>query len=196
MDSQRLAEEQVLVERAKSDEQAFVELYNFYFPKIFGFVYKRVGHKETAEDLVSKTFLKAFSSLPKYRDQNCPFGAWLYKIAGNNIVDHLRSASHRRDVELEQFDEVKQPQSSADQLPDFEYDKKLIGEIILSLPEKYRQAVHLKFFADLSNQEIAKILGVSPGNAGVIIYRALKLANKVYIKKCGAKNELKIFILF
>lgn len=196
MQTAELQNEALLVAAAKTSETAFTELYDYYFPKIYGFVLKRVGHKEVAEDLVSKTFLKAFSALPTYQDKGCPFGAWLYRIATNNILDHYRAAGRHQEVEIEQAENLENDKTDQMVELDGKIDKQLIGEIIKSLPEKYQQAIHLKFFAELSNQEIALILKESSNNVGVIIYRALKMANKVYVKKCGTKNVLKILIFF
>ena len=77
--------ERELVERAKRDSQAFALLYRRYYPAIAGYIYRRVGDRHTAEDLVAEVFLAALRHLPRYRYRGVPVRAWFYRIATNEV---------------------------------------------------------------------------------------------------------------
>lgn len=185
MEADQLQEERRLVERAKTDRAAFVELYQRYLPKIFGYVFKRCGHRPTAEDIVSQTFLKAFAALPNYQDRYCPIGAWLYRIATNGLIDHYRRVGSRREVALEQAEGLPVPTLAVGEQLDAERDRALVRTIISTLPPLDQQVIQLKFFAELSNTEIAQIMGRTVNHTGVLIYRALQRAHRAYQRYVG-----------
>ncbi len=87
--------ESELVERAKSNPEAFGEIYELYYSRILNYIYRRVMDIETAEDLTSKTFFNALHALPNYR-QRSSFRAWLYRIATNEMKMHWRSDKNQR----------------------------------------------------------------------------------------------------
>lgn len=173
-----------LVEKAKTSDQAFEILYNQYFPKIYGFVVKRAGHRESAEDIVSAVFMEAFTHLDKYEHRNFSFGAWLYKIATNKLIDHYRREGKRKTVALEDELADSLPDHSANQEVnvDLAISSKTVNVVLAELPEQYQKILCLKFFSELSNNEIAAALEISANNAGVLLYRALQKFKKHYHK--------------
>jgi RNA polymerase sigma-70 factor (ECF subfamily) len=74
-------QERELVERAKSNREAFGELYDQYYSRIFGYVLKRTANIEVAEDVTSEVFFKALKNLRQFRWRGVPFSSWLYRIA-------------------------------------------------------------------------------------------------------------------
>lgn len=173
--------EQELVERAKTDDLAFEQLYNLYFPKIFGFVYKRVGQKQICEDIVSEIFMKVFTNLKDYQYQGMSFGCWIYKIATNKLIDYYRTGKKQLIVGVDQLENIGSRENIGEQTANkLEVEK--AQAVIQTLPENYQQIINLKFFAELNNQEIAKIMKISENNAGVLIFRALKRFREIYEK--------------
>ena len=83
------AEEQ-LIERARQSSQALGKLYRIYEPRISAYVVRRIGNVQESEDIVANVFLAMVRHLPKYRPTKAPFGAWLYRIATNEINWFLR----------------------------------------------------------------------------------------------------------
>ena len=180
-----LENEAELVERAKTDDQAFTILYDFYFPKIYGYIYKRVGNFDLAEDLVSATFLKVFTYLGRYNNRGYSFSAWVYRIATNNLIDHYRKAGRKKIVPLEQAEHIQDEHvDSPDTAVVRLQDRELVQRALEDVPEKYQKVLHLKFFADQSNEEIAEALEISENNVRVITFRALKSFQASY-KKYG-----------
>jgi RNA polymerase sigma-70 factor, ECF subfamily len=181
-------EEEKLVEKAKESLQAFDLLYDHYLPKIYSYILNRVGSQEIAEDVTSKTFLKAMTKLKSFEYRGYTFGAWLYKIAHNNIVDYYRSKKGL-EVDLEKMKEVlvanKGEISKEDQIE----RQTILLEAISKLPENYQQMLTLRFFEELSNQELADVLGCSKNTATVGVHRASKALRKVLVKM-GLENYI------
>jgi len=188
---QILANEAELVEKAKSDDTAFEILYNFYFPRIYGYIYKRVGRREEAEDIVSTTFLKVFCNMKKYQARGFSFGAWVYKVATNNLIDYYRHAGRRLEASYDdKFDNDETQQSVGPIDPgdnpevetDRNLDKTLVHKALKDLPDKDQRILHLKYFAELSSEEIALALQTSENNVRVLSHRALKKFHTTYKK--------------
>jgi RNA polymerase sigma-70 factor (ECF subfamily) len=176
-----VAEEAALVERAKSDEQAFELLYHRYFNKVYGYIFKRTGQHEITEDILSATFLKVFTHLGKYQHQGFPFSAWVFRIATNELIDHYRKSGRQGPkVNIEDAPEPIDPQQSPEMIMEQQLTKEQIQGLILKLNPRDQEIINLKFFAELSNPEIATILNISTNNAGVMIHRAVKRFHDVY----------------
>ena len=170
-----LNNENMLVERARTDDNAFAVLYDFYFPKIYGFVLKRVGGKEVAEDIVSVIFMKAFTGLNSFNPQReGSFSAWLYRIASHKLIDHYRYNSRRPTVALENISEPGD--ESQNQQVDFlrHEERELVERALAGLSDKDREVLTLKFYGELDHSEIADILKTNANNVGVMVHRALQ----------------------
>src|ERR1700704_4241203 len=92
------ARERDLVSRARADPTAFGELYDYYLPRIHGFILRRVRETSVAEDLTATTFERALVVVRRDDFRNDSFGGWLYRVAGNAVIDHIRR--DRRSVPL------------------------------------------------------------------------------------------------
>lgn len=174
------SQEQFLVERAKTDDASFEQLYNQYFPKIYGYVLKRTGQRETAEDIVSVVFIKVFTNLKSYRYRDCSFGAWVYKIATNSLVDHYRKVGRKPEVLPEEMPEIRDAKQDLGVALEAKQERAVVREVLKKLPARYEEILNLKFFAELSNQEIADSLGLETNNVGVLIHRALAKFEETY----------------
>jgi len=169
-----LENESEIVERAKKHDDAFEILYNFYFPKIYGYIFKRTGNRAVAEDIVSLTFMKVVQHLPSYKDKGHTFGAWLYKIATNNLTDHYRKQSKRKHVALDAVSELKDETADNQSIVDHNLAAHKIQTIINSLEKKHQQIISLKYYAQLSHEEIAETLQISAENSRMMLHRAVK----------------------
>ena len=164
-----------LVELAKTDTDAFAQLYDYFFPKVFAFVVSKVGSTDAAEDIVSEVFIKVVQNLPKYQDRGAPFAAWLFTIARNLIFDYYSKQAKQKEVPLDEGIEVKdeREKSPADLAKQTELKEKVM-EVMRQLPERELSIMQLKFFSGLTNREIAATLNLSENNVGIIIYRVLR----------------------
>jgi RNA polymerase sigma-70 factor (ECF subfamily) len=173
--------EEALLTRAKTDPRAVAEIYDRYADRLYGFLLKRSGHKETAEDLVSKVFMKFIENLPGIEWQGVSLSAYLFRAATNALTDHWRSASVRLDIEV---DEDWDPPASGDKpewFAELSLERDKLTEIIKSMSARDQEVLDLKFFAGLEPEEIAKILSITPNHASVLVYRALGRLRTKYL---------------
>ncbi len=160
-----------ILDKAKRGEDgAFTEIYNLYFKKIYQFIYYRVSHKETAEDLAEEVFLKAFSKLHSI-SENQAFAGWLYQIARNLVIDHYRA--NKSTVGLEEIENTLEYETNVVDAIDLNAQQKLALKLMRELAPEQQTVVRLKFFEDLNNAEIAEILNKSEGAIRVIQHRAI-----------------------
>lgn len=153
-----------------------------YHDAIHNLIYRMVRNKEEVEDLTQEAFIKAFNSLGSFNEEYA-FSTWLYKIATNNCIDHIRKKK------LETFS-IDKPIDSKDsevtfEVPDTTYQpdkaiiaqqrKELIEEAIESLPEKYRRVIILRHQQEKNYEEIAKILKLPIGTVKAHIFRGREL---------------------
>ena len=172
-----LNEERALSARACSgDRAAYAELYQRYVDKIYRYIYFKVGSRDETEDLTSQTFLKAWDAIGDYEWRNHPFGAWLFRIAHNLVVDHHRA---RRDVvglddatphlEGRASRDTLRPEQVLGELITMERVRRAIGR----LTEEQQQVLILRFFDELSTGEVADIMGKNSGAIRGLQFRAL-----------------------
>jgi len=169
-----------LIQRAKVDQRAFEELYNKYFSELYRYVFRRVGHRETAEDILSIAFTKVFTSLDSYTGDERGFKAWLYKITTNCLIDHYRKQGGRKETQIETVEHLLESQNTADQETKRQFTREGIDRALQRLSKGDQEIIHLKYFAEYSNQEIAEHLCISANSCGVKIYRALARFKSVY----------------
>ncbi len=172
-------------EALKGSQKAFADLEGRYRPAIFHIVYKIVRDKETTDDLVQETFMKAFASLASYRSEY-RFSTWLYKIAANCSIDFLRK---KRIKALSLDQEIETGEGKVEiEVADYSYHPERemvrkqqrisIDEAINSLPEKYRDVIVYRHKEDKSYEEIADLLHIPVGTVKARIFRARELLKK------------------
>jgi RNA polymerase sigma-70 factor (ECF subfamily) len=157
--------ERTLVDRARSDAAAFGELYDFYLPRIYGFVYRRVQERSVAEDLTAATFQRALETLRHREFRNDAFGGWLYRVAANAVVDHVRRGS--RLTHLDGTDG-----SSADAFA-AALDRDELRGALERIAPAHRQVLALRFYDDLDPDEASAVLGCSRATFAVRLHRAI-----------------------
>ncbi len=173
--------EEALLQRAKADPKAVAEIYDLYVDRLYGFLLKRCGHKQTAEDILSKVFLKFIENLPGIEWQGVSISAYLYRSATNALTDHWRASSTRLDVDT---DEDWDPPSNTDAPAwhaELSLERDKLADIIKTLSPRDQEILDLRFFAQLEPDEIAKVLSISPNHASVLVYRALGRLRTKYL---------------
>lgn len=159
--------ERELVARAGTDAAAFGELYDFYLPRIYGFVHRRTRERTVTEDLTSTTFERALSALRGGRFRNDAFGGWLYRVAGNAVIDHVRAARRVADgVEVEIADPATDALAAA-------IDSDALRAAMARLSDTHRRVLALRFYDDLDPEEAGAVLGCSRRTFAVKLHRAL-----------------------
>jgi RNA polymerase sigma-70 factor, ECF subfamily len=159
----------VLVQAAKEDPAAFGRLYNYYVQPIYRYLYSRVGTVHEAEDLTSQTFMTAYESLPRYREQGF-FSAWLFRIARSRMMDHFRGS--RREVRLEEAERIATVQDALGGVIRDEETNRL-RSLICELDDDEQDLIRLRYVAELSFAEMAELLGRREDTVKKSVYRLL-----------------------
>lgn len=169
-----LEHEQKVVEEAKKDPEKFAVLYDQYFDQIYRYVYRRVSDKDMVHDLVSQSFYDALSHMKSFEWRGYSFSSWLYKIAHNNVLKWYRDNGKMRVVEIEEGMDIPDVKANvaSDAVRNEEQDE--IHKVLALLEQEEREIIRLKFFEELSNIEIAEVMGLSANHIGVKVFRALK----------------------
>lgn len=167
-----MADEQKHIERCqKGEREAFGKLYDFYVQKIYSFVYYKVFSKETAEDILSDVFFKAFERINSYDQAKGPFSAWLYTIARNAVIDHYRTV--KRSDDIEDYFDLGEDDRTVEALDAKETLSK-VSEYLKTLSPKQREVVTLRVWQELPYKEIALIIGGTEASAKMAFSRAVK----------------------
>lgn len=163
-----------LARRAIIDEDAFEELYEYFFPRVYNFVFARLKNVADADDVTSITFVKMNENLESYDPTKAAFSTWLFRIANNALIDHTRR--HERKNETE-WDDLLDPAAPSREEPESvmmesETNRELLSAL-QKLNERERRIIELKFWGDLDTHAIAEVLSMTEGNVRVTLHRAL-----------------------
>lgn len=164
-------EEYRLTEEARSDPEAFARLYDEFLPVVYRYVIRRVTNKEVAEDITSQTFEKALRSI-KTLKKGTSFKIWLYRIAGNTVIDYYRSRGKHQTYSLAEAQDVANGKSG--QAVEKVENRVSVLALMEDLPESHRTALVLHFLEGLSVDEMAEVLGTSRSACYMRVYRATK----------------------
>jgi RNA polymerase sigma-70 factor, ECF subfamily len=179
-----LDKEKDLISQAQKDPHAFAQLYDHFYPRIFGYVLRRTANLEAAQDVTSETFFKALKKLQQFRWRNVSFSSWLYKIASNEVNRYFRQPEYKRSTSLEELQEqgfepispydpegeLMEAQEKLEQYREF----REIQEKVVRLPAKYQEVIALRFFEQKQVREIAEILGKKEGTVKSLLHRAVE----------------------
>jgi RNA polymerase sigma-70 factor, ECF subfamily len=163
-----------LIVRARTgDTQAWGDLYREYAPAIFRFCRRAMPTREDAEDATMEIFMKLRVKLIQY-DQSRSFTAWLYKVAANHCWDMLRRRRVRQDKETEDVTEIPLETPEPNQLEKLieERSSEEVRRALDKLGLRARMALVMRYYSDMSYDEIADALGVRRAFVGVVLLRA------------------------
>jgi RNA polymerase sigma-70 factor (ECF subfamily) len=173
--------ERSLVAACRSDPSAFGRLYDFYAPRILGFVYRRVRDYTLAEDLTSVTFQRAFENVRRASFRNQSFGGWLYRVASNAVIDHYRR--DRRTMSLALLLGRDDFSDTCVDILASALDRDEIRRGLYAVPEMHREVLILRYFDDLDADEICVILGCSKEALSGKLQRALRALRAAIVKE-------------
>jgi RNA polymerase sigma-70 factor (ECF subfamily) len=167
---------------------SFEELVRRYQRPISAYVYRMVGNYESALDLTQEIFIKVYNSLNRYRAE-FKFSTWIYKIAHNAAVDHLRRTATREQslVLGPEGDTFDLPLESARLSPEQESERKErrgeIEAVVRALPANYRELIILRHSQDLSYEEIVEVTGLPLGTVKNRLFRAREMMRQQFVEK-------------
>ena len=183
-----LADCDLVAQAVAGREDVFEELVRRYQRPIAAYVYRMVGDYEAALDLTQEVFIKVYGSLARYRSEY-KFSTWIYRIAHNAAIDHLRRHSLREqsltdDVAGEPRELiVPNGKLSPEQESEREERRAEIERVVLQLPASYRELIVLRHSHDLSYDEIAEVTGLPLGTVKNRLFRAREAMRQQFVQR-------------
>jgi RNA polymerase sigma factor (sigma-70 family) len=165
--------ESALAARDLVDQNVFSNLFDQYFPLVHKYVLYRVNNLMAADDLTAEVFERLFIDLDRYNPDKAPFRAWLFGIARHSVNDYHRKLKRNRDLYTDETDQLV----AKDLLPEEasllkEKDRHLL-DVLEKLSDREKDIIGLKFGAELTNRQIARLTRLSESHIGVILYRSM-----------------------
>lgn len=171
----------LVLKAIEGDQKAYAELLDRYRDAIYFMLLKMVNNSSDAEDLTIEAFGKAFKNINQYAP-NFAFSTWLFKIATNNCIDFIRKKKANLislDQEHEEYDnpgasiqaEVLDPEENLIN----QQKIKLMRSVVTKLKPRYRRLIELRYFQELSYEEIAEELELPIGTVKAQLFRAREL---------------------
>ena len=177
----------------QGDQKAYAELLHRYRESVYFMMLKMVGNKDDADDLTIEAFGRAFKRLHQYTP-NFAFSTWLFKIASNNAIDHLRKKKQGDAFSLdtkyvnEEGQQLSQTIKSGTLDPEENYIKKqkieLLNEVVDKLKPKYKELVVMFYYQEMSHEEISQQLNLPIGTIKAQLFRAREFLHNI-LKNSG-----------
>lgn len=160
-----------------TDEKDFSRIFQIYYPKIYSYIYKHLGHKEDAEDMTNMVFLSCYQKFNEFDESKASITTWLYVIAGNRLKNYYRDKKQNVSMDSEEglafFEALSSEKDEVEQAVLMEETMSVLEQAVDSLSEKQKKIIRMRFYEDKSATEMAKILGTTSGNVRVLQNRAL-----------------------
>ena len=166
-------------ENERLDSEFLEAVYRSYYKNVYNYISFRINNHFDSEELASSVFENAIKKFHTYKPGAAPIEAWLIGIAKNVVADYFRSRKRKFFTPLDNILELRSPGREPEEIIVMNEENKALIEAIAKLKEKERQVLSMKFATDLKNTEIAKIMGISDSNVGIIIYRSIKKLKKL-----------------
>jgi RNA polymerase sigma-70 factor (ECF subfamily) len=174
-----------LVVMARTDPDAFAELYRRYVRRVHAFVYRRSRSSELAEEITASTFERALRALPGFRWRDGGFQAWLYRIAANELASHYRKAQRQHSErgqraarQLHDDTPVTEPALDGG-------DGSEVLRVLGQLNERYQRAISLRYLSGLTPEDAAHAMGLSKATFAVVLHRAMGALRKAIDQQAG-----------
>lgn len=173
----------------KGNQKAFTQLMDYYKDTIYFMLLKMTGNSIDAEDLTIEAFGKAFKNINKYTPDYA-FSTWLFKIASNNCIDHIRKKKKNvlardQNEEIDEYKINKEVASENNSDPEEKYIKgqkaELMREVVEKLKPRYRKLIELRYFDELSYEEICETLDLPIGTVKAQLFRARQFLYNILI---------------
>ncbi len=169
-----LTQAEIVEKVGSSAAEVFAGFYEQYLPKVFRYINYRVTDISLAEDLTSAVFEKALTKFKTYSSDKANFSTWIFTIARNTLIDHYRVNSKTQMVRAEDPAALAVQSDSPEDAGERAEEIQLLNSCLAELSQPEREIISLKFGAEMTNREIAKMLALTESNVGIIIFRAVR----------------------
>jgi RNA polymerase sigma-70 factor (ECF subfamily) len=163
--------ERLVQEARDGDAWAFGLLFDHYHLPVYRYIASRVHRPSDAEDLTQLVFVKALEALPRYQSRGIPFGGWLFRLARNTVIDHVRTRHDHVDLDSAVGQAGREAGPDEVTVARLELDE--VAEALEALTDEQRDTIALRFFAGLSAREAAEVMGKQEGTIRGLQFRAI-----------------------
>jgi RNA polymerase sigma-70 factor, ECF subfamily len=171
--------------QVREKESKLAGLYEEHYDRIAHYVYVRIGDKNEAEDIASEVFLKALKSIKSYEEQGIPMQAWLFKIAHNMVVDHLRKVSKIKTVPIDTIE--IQDETDPAEIAEINITMESVRKAMERLTIDQREVLRLRFFGGLSSREVAGVMKKTDGSVREMQRSALEKLRQLLGPNTGSR---------
>jgi len=165
-------EKKLVAQSQQGDQDAFTALYRNYVQAIYRYCFFRVQDPDHAEDLTADVFLKAVDGLSRYNERGLPFGAWLFRIAHDRVVDFYRKAGRRPVVEL--TDDFVSDDLSPDVSIEITESRERLYEAISHPTDEQQAVIQFRFMENWSLEDTGRMMNKSANAIKALQHRALQ----------------------
>jgi RNA polymerase sigma factor (sigma-70 family) len=169
-----LTKAQIIEKIGSGAAGAFAELYQQYLPKVYRYISYRITDTHLAEDLTSTVFEKALTKFKSYSSEKANFSTWIFTIARNTLIDHYRVSHKAQTVPLDDPVGSGNPDTSPEEEGERAEEVGILNSYIALLTAAEQEIISLKFGAEMTNRQIARMLNLTESNVGIIVYRAVR----------------------
>jgi RNA polymerase sigma-70 factor, ECF subfamily len=155
----------------EGDLQAFGSIFDAYHASVYRFIASRIHRPSDAEDLTQLVFVKALEALPRYKARGIPFGGWLFRLARNAVIDHVRT--RREHDELDAASDRATEDDGPEAIASLREDLDAMAWALDHLTADQREVISLRFFGGLSAREAAEAMGRQEGTIRGLQFRAI-----------------------
>jgi RNA polymerase sigma-70 factor (ECF subfamily) len=180
-------DEQALIRRAQDgDKEAFADLYESYFDKIYRYLTLKTGSRAEAEDMTQQVFIRAYRSIRSFKWKGAPFSAWLFRIAHNLMVDFFRRQAKRPTVPLDESLVAggDDPLKTAE----LRFDVERVAAASMQQTDAQREVISQRFAGGLAIAEVAQAMGKSQGAVKALQHSAIAALRRLLLP-AGEDNE-------
>lgn len=176
--------QQQIIEDFKGDTNAFAQVYDFYFERIFRYLLKRTMSAETAYDLTADTFIKAFENFHKFQWTGISIKVWLYRIAINSLKNYRRRPdssplTHALEGHEDLVHDVKEELKEVDKALFGDDELSKLSDAIATLKPEYQNVISLYYFDGMSQQEISEAMNRSVSSVKSLMHRAMTSVRQI-----------------
>jgi RNA polymerase sigma-70 factor, ECF subfamily len=173
----------------RGDPEAFGRIFDHYYTPLHRYVASRVGRPSDAEDLTQLVFVKALEALPRYEARGIPFGGWLFRLARNAVIDHVRTRHEHAGLEVvaEQPTDADEPAERAELHGELD----ALARALETLTAEQRETIALRFFGGLSAREAAEVMGKQEGTIRGLQFRAIAALRRALDMETANRPETK-----
>ena len=186
--TRELTDLELIASAIRGADDGFESLVRRYQRPITGYIFRMLGDYEASLDVSQEVFIKVYNSLSRY-SSNYKFSTWLYRIAHNAAIDHMRRNSVTpQSIETENADgtyqmQIESPNPSPEQDRERSEWRTEIEKVVRRLPSAYRELIVLRHSRDLSYDEIAEVTGLPLGTVKNRLFRAREMMREIFIER-------------